>query len=619
MIASVLGAGLISAFGVAFGANTRSLPRGLSACRSDCLQAAHEVRVGKRVRGARRFARLVVRATSLTHVSDSSLAGVAVVKNSGAVRARSSTAGVYWRDGKRGTLVRLGRFKEPVLRPGHRHRKHFSVPVPGDAAAGTYTVSVCANVRHQVREATRKKRCRVAGEVVIAAHKGSLTPSPVATTLDLCGPIGHDETLSPQDAGAYLLTCDVSVDRGVTVTVTAGTVVKADGMTGMRVEGALDADGTATDPVTFTSVDDNSVGGVTGDGSTTATDWIGINVVDGASADLLGTTLEHATTAVTVGEEAEVTLHGAILDSSLGVSSNAFADVTDVNWGSSSGPAPAGSGTHVEGEGVWATPWVGYVEPPQPAPASWQPENSACTDFAVFGVRGSGEAPQGHSLTFANNEAGFGERDHQALAGFQAAMESSGGYSASDFVALGLHYPALGVSLPFFLTEEDLQSIDAGEEELVSELREVVGRCPNERAVLIGYSQGALVIHLALRTLATSDPALLSSGAIAAVMLIADPGKVPDGGETLWEAAEVQAAPGSQVASASGMWTAAGGRGAGPLPAAITGRTISFCADHDPVCALGFGAHPSVHVDDYNESNLGAMGRWMARRVLEPS
>jgi hypothetical protein len=612
VIASVLGAGLIAVSGLAFGASTRSGPRGPSPCHNDCLNGAHEARVGS----ARRFAHLVVDATSLTHVSDSSLAGVAVVKNSGARRARSSSAAVYWRDGKHGDLILLGRFTEPALRPGRRHKRHFIVPVPANAAAGTYTVSVCANVRHQVREGTRKKRCTVSGKVVIAAHEGSSASSPAAITIDLCGPISHDETLSPQDAGAYLLTCEVSVDRGVTLTLAAGTVVKAQGVTGMRVEGAVDANGTAADPVTFTSVDDNSVGGVTGDGSATATDWIGITVVDGGSADLLGTTVEHATTALTVGEEADVTLHGAILDSSLGVSSNAFADVTEVNWGNPSGPAPAGSGTHVEGEGVWATPWVGYTEPPQPPPASWQPEKSACADFAIIGVRGSGEAPQGDPLVFANNESGFGERDRNALTGFEAAMESAGGYSSGDFVALGLHYPALGVSLPFFLTEEDLQSIDAGQEELVSELREIISRCPNERAVLVGYSQGALVIHLALRTLAMSDPAMLSSGAIAGVMLIADPGRIPHGSETLWEAAEVQAASGSQVAGASGMWTAADGRGEGPLPAAITGRTISFCADHDPVCALGFGAHPSIHVGYYNESNLGAMGRWMARRVL---
>jgi hypothetical protein len=67
------------------------------------------------------------------------------------------------------------------------------------------------------------------------------------------------------------------------------------------------------------------------------------------------------------------------------------------------------------------------------------------------------------------------------------------------------------------------------------------------------------------------------------------------------------------------LWTAARARGFGPLPAAITERTIDFCADHDWVCAQEFGASWSVHEGFYSAKDLAAMGRWMARRVLAGS
>ena len=67
------------------------------------------------------------------------------------------------------------------------------------------------------------------------------------------------------------------------------------------VDGTLDAVGTAADPITFTSINDNSVGGVTGSGDPQAADWNGIygsttssidieyaNIDYGASADYYG-------------------------------------------------------------------------------------------------------------------------------------------------------------------------------------------------------------------------------------------------------------------------------------------------------------------------------------------
>lgn len=84
---------------------------------------------------------------------------------------------------------------------------------------------------------------------------------------------------SPQCAHTYVIDSPgVTVPNTTTLTIAPGTVVKASPGSALNVIGTLDAVGTSAARITFTSVNDNSIGGATGSGSPQAGDWAGISV-----------------------------------------------------------------------------------------------------------------------------------------------------------------------------------------------------------------------------------------------------------------------------------------------------------------------------------------------------
>jgi hypothetical protein len=78
----------------------------------------------------------------------------------------------------------------------------------------------------------------------------------------------------------YTLGASVTVPTGMTLTISAGQVIKAFGGVGLTVDGTLTAQGTAAAPVVFTSVrDDTSAGDTNNDGANSAPgrgDWVGL-------------------------------------------------------------------------------------------------------------------------------------------------------------------------------------------------------------------------------------------------------------------------------------------------------------------------------------------------------
>lgn len=124
--------------------------------------------------------------------------------------------------------------------------------------------------------------------------------------------------------------------------------------------------------------------------------------------------------------------------------------------------------------------------------------------------------------------------------------------------------------------------------------------CPGEKLVLAGYSQGALVIRIALLQLAADDPSAFGFH-IAAVLMLADPAKVSNGAEDTWEADLQQA--GSAVENADGIWTEITGlpdSDKGPIPDSVVGQTL--CALPYPRSGLRTRHQLGVGLHGYNAS-----------------
>ena len=102
-------------------------------------------------------------------------------------------------------------------------------------------------------------------------------PARALGTTNVCGPISSDTTWP---GGVYLATCSLTVNSGVSLSLSAGTILKFNPGTSLKVSGSLVSKGTDGSPVTLTSLKDDSVGGDTnGDGTTTtpaAGDWVGV-------------------------------------------------------------------------------------------------------------------------------------------------------------------------------------------------------------------------------------------------------------------------------------------------------------------------------------------------------
>jgi alpha-tubulin suppressor-like RCC1 family protein len=204
------------------------------------------------------------------------------------------------------------------------------------------------------------------------------------------------------------------------------------------------------------------------------------------------------------------------------------------------------------------------------------PAAAAETCPAVFAVGVAGTAEPGAS------DGSMGRVSSNVLANMAAALPPA---VSSHVKAVGLPYPAIdiipGVVGGLIGGIGYLDSRNLGISNLIALLYSHANACPDQRFVLVGYSQGADVIATALASLDSQlNVARHVQTHIAGVALLGDPRFDPfddaDGG--------------SYSRSLSGIWntyrTVPEARPAGTRPALTTyaGRLRSYCNQGDPIC-----------------------------------
>lgn len=316
---------------------------------------------------------------------------------------------------------------------------------------------------------------------------------------------------------------------------------------------------------------------------------------------------------------------GSVSDCPIGVDSEYYAfDARYVDWGSADGPPPYGDGPRAEGGQLSIFPWVGAEVPAPEEPAPQVAAPDACRPILFMGVRGSGESPSGGNATswssytydedWAPGQAfsGMGSPVQGVLDGSSPSQGTAAGDSFIQTLAeegvprdevevRALVYRAAPTDLLTSAVSVDLNpfgglplppaavpylhvdaakiasymaSIETGVAALTGVLSQVRSECPEQRIVLAGYSQGALVIHQALNDLARTGAPVVDR--IASVVLIADPAQRAQSNRTKM---------GSSTFGSRGLWQWLPGTDKTDLPQQVRG-VIAYCNDLDIVCAM---------------------------------
>ena len=207
-------------------------------------------------------------------------------------------------------------------------------------------------------------------------------------------------------------------------------------------------------------------------------------------------------------------------------------------------------------------------------------DETACTDVLVLGARGSGQPQSG-----AGDDAGTG-MGRQVYGVSQRIARRLPGRTVTPMAVV---YPAQGVELLAVDPTAYFGGLEQGVGFVRTTLAERATRCPAERIVLSGYSQGAMVVHRALQDLAASPVA-----AERAILTRVDGAVlISDGDRRRRDRATNVGTAGRSQGIGYAMRADSGARGS-QLPAGMRARVQSVCLDLDVICDYKPAFHRGV-------------------------
>lgn len=235
--------------------------------------------------------------------------------------------------------------------------------------------------------------------------------------------------------------------------------------------------------------------------------------------------------------------------------------------------------------------------------ASSSPAADHCNAVEFIGARGSGQP-----LSGTGSYAGFGPEAYKVVTTVAAKLgakkisygvdaDTYSADSVNDLKPSTLEVIGLPESLPLYYKDnvaKFLGSIAQGVNFMVADIKDRITTCGNaQKLVLVGYSQGAMVVHQTEDYLEVHDSSALKH--IIASVLVADGDRVPNTKSKEF---------GSSGATGEGIQVYLGHFSThldNPLPAS----TANVCNANDIVCNFGvpqlvhFSASAKVHTTSY--------------------
>ena len=226
---------------------------------------------------------------------------------------------------------------------------------------------------------------------------------------------------------------------------------------------------------------------------------------------------------------------------------------------------------------------------PSPTPTQARLVADRCADLIVLGVRGQAQS--------ARAAAGVGAEVHHSMRALVGQLDDG------ERVRLeAIRYPASAASSMAVFDRD----VEAGRIELLARHAELGSACPRSRFVIIGYSEGADVVHRAVASMSSKQVT-----DIAVVAVLGDPLRLPSD--------EV-----STETYGSGDLNGSGSLSGGPRWGKdVRNRVITFCHADDNVCNVPAsgrrGGISAVHRTFYEKPPSARVTAERMARVIRTS